>query len=245
VRRTIATAALLLTACSAHSPGDSTTITVYAASSLSGAFTTIATGFRAEHPGTTITFQFGSSAELAAQLTAGAPADVFASAAPANMATVIAGGEASAASDFAANTAEIAVRPGNPKHISALADLAEPGLRVALCAPTAPCGALAAQILDNAGVHLTPTASEPDAKTTLAVLQAGEVDAAIVYLTDVRAAAENLTGVPIPAAENGVTTYPIATLTASKNPVLATEFVQYVRSSAGQQVLAAAGFTTP
>lgn len=220
-------------------------ITVYAASSLTGAFNQLAADFTTAHRGTHITFQFGSSGDLATDIDQGADADVFASAAPKDMQIVLDAGNASTSSNFVSNTAEIAAAPGNPRHIAALADLARSGARVALCVTTAPCGALAQQILQKAAVALRPTASEPDVKSTLAVIESGEVDAGLVYVTDVKAAGAKVVGVPIPAAQNASTEYPIAALAHSKHPALATAFVQYVESAAGQRVLTDAGFSAP
>ena len=136
-------AAVGLASCSSSGSGSSsTTLDVFAASSLTGTFTQIAKDFEAANDGVTVKLNFGSSGELSTQITEGAPADVFASAAPKNMQTVIDAGDASSSVDFAANEAEIAVPPGNPKAIASLADLAKPGVRVAICVPTAPCGAL-------------------------------------------------------------------------------------------------------
>lgn len=218
-------------------------ITVFAASSLTGAFNQIATDFKKAHPGTNIVFQFGSSGDLATSITQGGSADVFASASPTNMQSVLKAGDATTSTNFVSNTAEIATPPGNPKHITGLADLAK--VKVALCVPTAPCGALAQRLFQKAGVSVTPAASEPDVKTTLAVVQSGEVDAGIVYVTDVKAAGDKVTGVEIPTDQNGTTEYPIATLSGSKNKDLANAFVSYVESSDGQKVLAAAGFSAP
>lgn len=220
-------------------------ITVFAAASLTGAFTQLGEQFKAAHPGTKVVFDFGSSGDLATSITQGGSADVFASAAPTNMASVVSAGDASSSTNFVSNTAEIATPPGNPKGVKTLKDLAKPGVRVALCVPTAPCGALALQLFQKAGVTVKPTASEPDVKTTLGVVQSGEVDAGIVYVTDVKAAGSKVTGVPIPASSNGTTEYPIATLTHAKNPALAKAFVAYVRSADGQKVLKAAGFLAP
>ena len=228
---------------SSASGGLSGSITVFAASSLTGAFTQIADSFEQAHPGTKVVFQFGSSGDLATSINQGGSADVFASAAPSNMQSVVSAGDASSPQNFVSNTAEIATPPGNPKHIKTLADLAH--AKVALCVPTAPCGALAQQLLTKAGVTVRPAASEPDVKSTLAVVQSGDVDAGIVYVTDVKAAGSKVTGVPIPAAQNGTTEYPIAALTHAKNPALAQAFVSYVESAAAQQVLHTAGFLAP
>ncbi|MEO8888240.1 MAG: molybdate ABC transporter substrate-binding protein [Jatrophihabitantaceae bacterium] len=220
-------------------------ITVYAASSLTGAFNTLATQFEAAHPGTKITFSYAASGALATQITQGAPADVFASAAPKNMATVVSAGDASNPVNFVKNTGEIAAAPGNPAHIASVADLAKAGVKVANCEPTVPCGVVAAAVFKNANVTVKPTASEADVKSTLAVVESGEVDAGIVYVTDVRAAGSKVVGIEIPAAQNATTEYPIAPLKGSKNAALAKAFVDYVTSSDGQKVLSAAGFLAP
>lgn len=220
-------------------------ITVFAAASLTGTFTTLGSQFQSAHPGTKVTFNFGGSGTLATQINQSAPADVFASAAPKNMQTVVDAGNANTPATFVKNTGEIAVAPANPQHIASVADLAKPGVKVALCETTVPCGVVAGEIFANAKVTVTATAREPDVKSTLAVVESGEVDAGIVYVTDVKAAGSKVVAVPIPAAENATTVYPIATLKHSKNAALAQTFVDFVRSSTGQGVLTAAGFLSP
>lgn len=220
-------------------------ITVFAASSLTGAFNTLGSQFEAAHQGTKITFNYGASGTLATQIVQSAPADVFASAAPKNMDTVVQAGEASNPVTFVKNTGEIAAAPGNPAKIATVADLAKPGVKVALCQPTVPCGVVATTVFKNANVTVKATASEPDVKSTLAVIASGEVDAGIVYVTDVKAAGSKVVGIEIPAAQNATTEYPIATLKGTKNAALATAFVDYVKSADGQKVLSAAGFLAP
>lgn len=221
------------------------TITVFAAASLTGTFTQLGKQFEQANPGTTVKFSFGSSGDLSTSITQGAPADVFASASPKNMDTVIKAGDAASSSNFVSNTAEIATVPGNPKGITSINDLAKSSIKVALCVLTAPCGALADKIFKTANLTVTPTTREPDVKSTLAVVESKEVDASMVYVTDVKAAGSKVTGVPIPAGQNASTEYPIATLTHSKNPDLANAFISYVKSPTGQQVLKAAGFASP
>jgi molybdate transport system substrate-binding protein len=220
-------------------------ITVYAASSLTEAFTTIATQFEAAHKGTKITFNFAASGTLATQINQAAPADVFASAAPKNMDTVVKAGNASNPVNFVKNTGEIAAAPGNPANITSVADLAKSGVKVALCEPTVPCGVVASEVFKNASVTVKAAANEPDVKSTLAVVESGEVDAGIVYVTDVKAAGSKVVGIEIPATQNATTEYPIATLKGSKDAALAKAFVDYVTSAAGQKVLTAAGFLAP
>jgi molybdate transport system substrate-binding protein len=219
------------------------TVTVLAASSLTESFNTIGKRFEAAHPGVTVKFSYGASSTLAAQITAGAPADVFASASPKNMKQVTDAHDATAPTTFATNEMEIAVPPSNPKHIATVADLTTPGTKVALCAAAVPCGATAQAVFTNAKVTVKPVTLGQDVKSVLTTVEQGEVDAGVVYKTDVHAAGTKVTGVEIPEAQNASTAYPIATLTASKNAAAARAFVSYVLSADGEKVLAAAGFT--
>jgi len=222
------------------------TITVLAASSLTGTFTTLGKDFSALHPGTTVTFSFAGSSALAQQITAGAPADVFASAAPANVQTVADKGDtAGTPVTFAKNQLVIAVKKGNPKGLTSLAAIAKPGVKVALCAAPVPCGAAAKKALDAAGVKLTPVTYEQDVKSALAKVTLGEVDAALVYRTDARAAATSVDGIEFPESAQAINEYPIVALKGAKNPVVAAAFVDYILSDPAQQVLAAAGFQKP
>jgi molybdate transport system substrate-binding protein len=229
------------------SKGDSPagTITVYAAASLTETFTTLGAQFEQAHPGVHVKFTFAASGTLATQINESAPADVFASAAPKNMATVVGAGNAGAPVNFAKNRMEIAAAPGNPAHVSSVADLAKSSVKVAVCEPTVPCGVVARKVFEKAGVTVNPAASEPDVKSTLAPVEQGEADAGVVYVTDVNAAGTEVVGVAIPDALNASTEYPIAVLTHAKKPELAQAFVAYVRSADGRRVLTAAGFLTP
>jgi molybdate transport system substrate-binding protein len=253
-----AAAALALVGCGADSsttatPGASESpaagphgsITVLAAASLKGSFKAIGAGFEAANPGTTVTFSFGASSTLAQQITQGAPADVFASASQKNMQQVVDAKAAGESAAFARNMLEIAVPTDNPAKIANLQDLARPGVKVALCQPQVPCGDLAQQVLAKAQVAVTPATLEADVKATLTKVQLGEVDAGLVYVTDVKAAGDKVTGIPIPADVNLATTYPIAVLSGSRNPALAKAFVQYVLSGAGKAELTRAGFEAP
>jgi molybdate transport system substrate-binding protein len=221
------------------------TITVFAAASLTGTFTELGKQFEAAHPGDTVKFSFGASSTLAAQITDGAPADVFASAAPKNMDTAVSAGDASDPQDFAKNTAEVAVPPSNPANVSSVNDLAKSSVKVALCQPKVPCGVVAAEVFKNAGITVKPVTLQPDVKSVLTQVELGDVDAGVVYVTDVMAAGSKAKGVVIPANLNASTLYPIATITSSKEMSIAQAFVAYVLSPAGQQVLAAAGFQKP
>ena len=220
-------------------------ITVFAAASLMGTFTQIGKQFEAANPGDTVKFSFGGSSTLATQITGGAPADVFASAAPANMDTVVTAGDASSPKDFAKNTAEVAVPPSNPAKVTSVNDLAKSSVKVALCQPKVPCGVVAAEVFKNAGITVKPVTLQPDVKSVLSQVELGNVDAGMVYVTDVMAAGTKVKGVTIPANDEASTLYPIATISKSNYPSIAQAFVAYVLSPAGQQVLAAAGFEKP
>lgn len=222
-------------------------LTIYAAASLTASFDALAAGFEKRHPDVAIhPIDYGGSSTLATQIVAGAPADVFASADTATMNQVTEHGLAVGhPAVFATNTLEIAVAPGNPRHITSLADLARPGLQVLLCAPLVPCGAAAHTLLDAAGVHLTPASEEQNVTAVLSKVKAGEADAGLVYTTDVQASAGAVDGVAIPHAHDAVNRYPIAVLKGAANADAATAFVDYVRSAAGRRVLASYGFGAP
>lgn len=244
---------VLLAGCGAQPAGRSAatgpvtgTVTVLAAASLTSAFTQIGKNFEAAHPGTHVTFSFGGSSGLAQQITQGAPADVFAAASTTTMKQVTdAGLTPSGPVIFVRNQLVIAVAKGNPKAVHGLADLARPGVTVALCAPPVPCGDAAKRALAAAGVHVTPVTQEEDVKAALTKVRLGEVDAALVYRTDVRDAGDAVTGIEFPESARAVNDYPIAVLAHAPNPSGASAFVDYVRSPAGQAVLNAAGFQQP
>ena len=247
----ITVAVCLASACGPTAPvsaspsGLTGTITVFAASSLSGAFTTIGADFEKSHPGTMVKFSFAGSSSLAAQIQQGAIGDVFASADQPNMQRLVdAGLTAESPQVFARNALEIVVGKGNPKHITSLADLARSGFVVVLCAPAVPCGRYAAQALQKAGVAAKPASLEADVKAVLGKVALGEADAGIVYVTDVKAAGAGVDGVAIPPALNVVADYPVALLKDSQNSALPRSFVGYVLAD-GQRILTQYGFTNP
>ncbi len=244
-----AAACAVLAACggpsSAARPGLGGEITVLAAASLTDAFTTLGTQFEQAHPGTTVTFSFGASSALATQIGQGAPVDVFASASQQDMDAVIAARAAASSTAFARNVMQIAVPKANPAKVTRLSDLARPGVKVALCQVEVPCGATTAKVFENAGLTVEPVTEEADVKATLAKVRLGEVDAGVVYVTDVLAAGDDVTGIEIPAGVNASTVYPIAALSASRDASLAQTFVDHVLSAAGAKVLTDAGFQQP
>lgn len=221
------------------------TIRVFAAASLTESFGALGKEFESQHPGTRVEFSFGASSDLATQIDNGAPADVFASASPTNMDQVARAGYAEHPRDFASNTMEVAVPPADPAHVHRLADLARPGVKVAVCQPQVPCGAVAQEVFHNAGIVVHPVTEEVDVKSVLTKVEAGEVDAGVVYVTDVRAAGRQVTGVPVPPDVNATTRYPITVVHGSGNPATARAFEQLVLSPQGQRTLAKAGFGRP
>lgn len=221
-------------------------LTVFAAASLTETFTQLGKDFEAANPGVRVTFSFAGSSALATQINQGAPADVFASAAPATMRTVTdAGLGAGTPTTFVRNQLVIAVPKGNPVEVTGLADLTKPETKVALCAAQVPCGAAAKKALDSAGVKLTPVTLEQDVRAALSKVRLGEVDAALVYRTDARAAATEVDGVEFPESAGAVNDYPIVVLRDAPNRAAARAFVDHVLSDPGRDVLTAAGFQVP
>jgi molybdate transport system substrate-binding protein len=228
------------------SPQVSGTITVFAAASLKETFTALGKQFEAAHPGTRVTFNFGGSDTLAASLTAGAPADVFAAASPATMKTVTDAGDGQGEpSTFVRNQLEIATLPGNPEHIRTLRDLTKSGLEVALCAKTVPCGAAVQKALTASGLTLTPVSYEQDVKSALTKVELKEVDASVVYRTDVAAAGGAVDGVRFPESAQAINDYPIVALKDAPNAAGARAFIALVESAQGRKVLSDAGFLNP
>lgn len=225
---------------------EGTTLTVYAAASLKGAFEEIAEEFEAQHAGVDVELNLAGSSDLAAQIREGAPADVFASADSATMRTLAADGLlASDPVDFATNTLALAVPPGNPAGIETLADAAEPGVNLVVCAPAVPCGAAAGRVEAAAGLDLRPVSEEQNVTDVLNKVITGEADAGLVYVTDVQAAGDRVEGVALPESASGVNVYPIATVRGSDRTELGAELVDLVAGSTGQAILAGFGFTGP
>lgn len=223
------------------------TVTVSAAASLTEALDSLVAAFRSAHPRVRVRTNVGSTSALVAQIEAGAPADVFASADLASQDRLVQSGHVVAAPRiFARNTMQIAVKPGNPLGVRGLADLPDLGT-VALCGRTVPCGAYAAALLARAKVDLPEgmVTRGADAKAALGAVSAGDADAAVVYATDVRAAGRSVAGVAIPRGSNVVAVYGISVLRGSRNRVAAQAFVDFVVSPSGRRILASHGFLAP
>jgi len=260
MRPLVLVALVVLTACAAGAEtttGDPTTaasdgavsgdVTVFAGASLTDAFTELGTAFEDANPGTTVTFNFAGSQQLATQITTdGAPADVFASADQTQMdvvgeAALLAGGPVV----FARNRLEISVEPGNPAGIATLDDLGRDGIGVVLAADEVPAGRYAREALDAAGVTVRPVSLETDVRAVLTKVSLGEADAGIVYTSDIAAAEDTVEGVAIPDEDNVIAAYLIATLRDAPSAEAARAFVETVRSEKGQETLDAYGFDTP
>jgi len=246
-------AMLLLAACSSSSSlsastggsATSTELTVFAASSLTAAFDQIGNDFEGANPGTTVTFNYGSSTDLATQIGSEGTADVFASASGTAMDTVAKDPGADDRTDFATNQLVIITPTDDPAQISSLEDLGKPGVQLVLGAEGVPVGDYSRQMLDQDGLtkQVMPNvvSNEPDDASVVAKVKSGEADAGIVYTSDIASNAD-VRGVTIPAEQNVIATYPIAVVTGSSNAELASSFVTYVTGSHGEATLAQYGF---
>ena len=219
-------------------------ITVLAASSLTGAFTELGKRFESENPGVSVKFAFDSSATLAQQAVGGAPADVLATADQKTMdsAQQVQLDEPKV---FATNVMVLVTPADNPAGITSFSDLNTSSVKYVVCVPTAPCGSVGAALLKQNHITSDPVSTEVDVKSVLAKVTSGEADAGVVYKTDAIAAGDQVRTFPIPGTKSQVTTYPIVTLTQSKNTSLSQEFINLVTGPSGQQVLRQAGFGPP
>ncbi|MGV8882675.1 MAG: molybdate ABC transporter substrate-binding protein [Rhodoglobus sp.] len=249
----VATTVLVLAGCASSaepSPSQtdaalSGTVTVFAAASLTESFGDIEKQFEEQNPGVDVVLNLGGSSTLAEQIVQGAPADVFAAANPQTMTTVVDASLATEQTIFVTNTLEIVVPADNPGGVTGLADLARPELAIALCAQEVPCGAATEQAFAAAGLSAAADTLEQDVRAVLTKVRLGEVDAGIVYRTDVKAAGTEVVGIPFDEAADVVNEYPIAVLTDAPNPTAAAAFVHFVLSDAARSVFDETGFGVP
>jgi molybdate transport system substrate-binding protein len=220
-------------------------VLVYAAASLTDAFAEIEAAFEEANDGVDVVLNLGPSSGLREQVLAGAPADVFASANTSNMDQLVDAGAAADPAPFVTNELQIAVPAGNPGAIDGLGDFADDDLLIGLCAEAVPCGQFAMESLTAAGVTPAVDTFATDVRALLTQLASGDLDAGIVYRTDVLAADGTVDGIDIPAEHNVTATYPIAALTEAPNPEAAVAFLAFVRSAVGQAILASYGFSAP
>jgi molybdate transport system substrate-binding protein len=243
----LAAVALALAGCGGDEPSGGSSapgeLKVFAAASLTAAFSELGERFTAASGGTKVTFNFAGSQALATQVQQGAPADVFASADTTNMDKVrdLVGTR----QPFASNLLAIVVEKGNPRGVRTLGDLASSDLKVVLAAEEVPAGRYAKQVLDRAGVRVQAVSQEDNVKAVVTKVSLGEADAGIVYVTDVTAGGDKVAGVDIPQDQNVVATYPIATVKASRAQDQAQAFLDLVLSGEGRRVLEEHGFLPP
>ena len=227
----------------ASSDDTTTSLRIAATSSLTEVFNDIGEQFMLANPDITIAFNFASSSDLALQISQGLPADVFASADVKNMAKVtdadLLHGQPIA---FATNSLEIVVEKGNPLNIDSLAQIATPGLLFVTCPIEVPIGGYTAEVLRNAGVTVTPASLEENVKGILTKVALGEADAGIVYRTDILAAGNSVTGVPIADNVNVTTKYLIGALRDSQNQDASQRFIIFLSSEQGQKIFSQFGF---
>ena len=238
---TLGAVGVLAAGCASSTDDDE--LTVFAAASLTDAFTELGEVFERTDSGVEVEFGFASSSDLARQVVEGAPVDVYASADTANMDKVTeAGVVAGTPVVFATNGAEIIVAPGNPLGIAGLEDLAERDLVVVVCASEVPCGAYADEVIGRAGVSITPDSFEENVRGVVTKVTLGEADAGIVYRTDVIGAGDRASGVELPDEVDIVAEYPIVSVSGDG---AADRFVEFVTGPLGQDILASYGFGPP
>ena len=214
-------------------------VVVFAASSLTDVFADLESAFEAGHPGAEVVVSYGGSSTLATQIDQGAPADVFA-AADADTARRVATDDD--LEPFATNTLTLVVEPDNPLGVAGLTDLARDDLVIVLAAPEVPVGAYAAEMLERAGIEPSVDSYEQNVRAVVGKVALGEADLGVVYVTDVLAADGSVDAISIPADQNVIAVYPIVALTDHPAPH---DFVDFVLSDEGREVLTSAGFGTP
>lgn len=230
-------------ACGSGNKENAQAINVFAAASLTEAFNASRSILAAGHPPLAPTYNFAGSSALVQEITQGAPADVFASADEKNMQVLVDAKLVEIPTVFVRNKLQIAVARGNPKKIESLADLERNGVVLVLADKNVPAGRYALQAFSKAGLPAPrPTSLELDVKAALAKVVSGDADAAIVYVTDVKAAGAQVQSIDIPDTQNVIATYPIAVVKATKHRAAAQAFVDDMVSGAGQTVLTARGF---
>lgn len=238
----ISLALVMATACSNPETDSNapTEVVVFAASSLQGPFEVIADELQESRVGVDIVFNFGSSATLVEQIRSGAPADVIATASEQTMFSI--NNLTHAPARFADNYLALAVPPANPGGITSLSDFADPDKKIALCAPEVPCGSAAAEIFSRAEITPSVDTYGADATATTTLVLSGEVDAALLYETDILNAGPAVRKIDVPQSRDVVATYFIAEIRESHKTAVAQLFVDFVLSERGQEILRDYGF---
>ena len=229
--------------CNSQSHPAATSITVFASSSMITGLTAIGKQFEAENPGTSVEFIFASSSELAGELSDGGGADVFVSGDRENMTAVADAGLISAAPvPLVANSLVIATAPGNHDNLASFADLARPGVRVAVCGDPGACASATQQVEDSTGVRLHPQNVDSTGSDVLKDIASGKVDAGVVFKTEAISVGDSVSWFAFPEAVGASITSWIAPIKGSEQPALASKFIQDVTSAAGRKALADGGF---
>lgn len=239
--------------CTVAEPGSarSQEITVFAASSLTDAFNELAETFQAQNEGVKVFLNYASSSQLAAQLTEGAAADVFASANASQMQAVIDNGRIESGTEalFVSNRLTIIVPADNPAGINSLQDLAKPNVQLILAVEGVPVRQYTDQIVAAKSANFQEqfysnlVSEEDNVRQVSAKVALGEADAGIVYTSDVTPDMSNqVQQIVIPDQQNVIATYPIARLADAANPDLAQSFIDFILSAAGQNILSKWGF---
>lgn len=228
-----------------------TTLTVFAAASLTDAFNEIKTAFEAANPAVTVTYSFGASNTLATQLSQGAPADIFASANATQMNVAITAKRiAGSPRTFAKNRLVLIVPADNPVKITTLKDLAKPGIKLILAAAGVPVRDYTNTMLDKLAQKpeygsdyktaflRNVVSEEANVRQVSAKVSLGEADAGFVYRSDVTPdISSKVAIIQIPDSVNTIATYPIAVTDNSPNPDVAKKYIDYILSDAGQKTL--------
>ena len=249
----LALSALTLSACgssSAESSADggsaaSSTLTVFAAASLTDTFEQLADRFSDSHDGADVQLSFAGSSDLVTQVREGAPADVIATADEQTMQQLVDAGDIAAdPQTFVSNTLVIAVPGGNPESIEGLEDLADPETDVVACAPQVPCGAATRVVEQSAGIDLLPVSEEPAVTDVLGKVANGQADAGLVYRTDA-AGSDAVDAIEFPESADAVNLYPIAPVAGGQHSELSQQFIEFILSDDAHEVFADAGFAAP
>jgi len=240
--------------CGGAADGGGGTLTVFAASSLTDAFSSLAKTFEEQNPGTEVRQSFESSSTLLTQIRQGAPADVFASAAEEEMYAAVDDGLVEGEPEiFARNHEVIMVPADNPANIESMRDLARPGVRLVLAEDGVPAADYALEILDKANAEYgsnfkrevlsNVVSREADVRASVGRVALGDADATFGYASDYTPdIRDQVRVIQIPENLNIIATYPIAALKNAENPDLARKWVILVMSDEGQEVLEKWGF---
>ena len=242
IRALVAVAAVATALAGCGTDDESDSLLVLAASSLTDTFATMEAAFEAANPDVDVEISVAGSSALSVQIEQGAPADVVALADTVPMDAMVAAGLVEAPVRFATNSMVLAVPVDNPGDVDGLAALSDAALLVGVCAPQVPCGRYAQQVFDAAGVDASLDTEEPDVRSLAGKLASGELDAGLVYATDVEALSGQLMAIPLPEGIDVRADYPIAIVSDTGDRDGARRFIEFVASPAGQAILVDAGF---